>query len=390
MRQQSKAPQAAEKASIDPFRVMEVVREAQRLEAQNRAIHHLEVGQPSEGAPPAALAAVERSLRTERLGYSDALGRPELRRTIAEWYAARYGMPVDAGQVIVTDGASGALVLALLAIVDNGTRVGVTEPGYPCYRQAIRLLGGEAAPIAVGDAAGFQPTVDQLDEIDPIDALVCASPMNPTGSMLSPERFSQLSSWCAEQGTWLVSDEIYHGLTYGISESTAAGLGHAITVNSFSKFFCMTGWRIGWMVAPERLVETVDRIAQNLFLCPPVVSQVAALGAFDDLETLQHRASAYPARRDLLIDGLRAVGFEHFAPADGAFYLWADASHLGMDSSEVCARWLHEAGVAVTPGIDFDHIDGARFVRFSYAQGEADLVAAIAALTNWFRSRHNP
>jgi aspartate/methionine/tyrosine aminotransferase len=377
----------ARRGEIAPFYVMEVMKAAGERAAAGADVLHLEVGQPSTGAPEGVLGEAERALRSSPLGYTDAMGIPELRERIARHYVEQYGVTVDAARVVVTTGASGAFVLAFLAAFDQGARVGVLEPGYPCYRNALEAFGVRAVPVPVGTETRFQPVPAMLDAVAPLDGLVVASPSNPTGSCLTRDELDVIVTWCRDRGAWLVSDEIYHGIVYGDAAPTAlSAWDDAVVINSFSKYFSMTGWRLGWLVAPERLVPAIERLAQNLTIAPPTLSQIAAVAAFECREELDRHVARYAINRRILLDGLRGIGITTLAPADGAFYAYADVSSLAEDSQELCAFWLRDLGIATTPGIDFDPVRGRRWVRFSFAGSTADVRAAVERL----RARYGP
>ena len=376
-----------QRGQIPPFIVMDVMREANRLAASGADILHLEVGQPSTGAPAKVIAAAERLLRTSPLGYTDALGIPALRERIARHYAETYRVTVDPAQVAVTIGASGAFLLGFLAAFDAGDRVALAAPGYPAYRHILTALDIEPVELPSGKEDRFQPTIRLLEQVEGrLDGLIIASPSNPTGTMLGDAELAELSAYCRRRGIRLVSDEIYHGITYGDPAATAlAHAPEAIVINSFSKYFSMTGWRLGWMVAPPDLVRAVECLAQNLVISAPSLSQHAAVEAFDCAEELEANIKRYAANRALLLEQLPAAGFEDFAPPDGAFYLYADVSRLTNDSLDFCRRMLHETGVAATPGIDFDGGRGHHYVRFSFAGATADMAEAAKRLKAWKR-----
>lgn len=375
--------------NLPPFYVMEVMRAANAREMAHQAVYHMEVGQPDTSAPEGALRAAEAALREHRLGYTEALGLPELRQAIATHYQDYYGEAVAPGRVVVTTGSSGAFVQAFLAAFDVGDRVAIASPGYPCYRTILSALGVEAVLLETEIEHGFQPTPDLLDwarREGPLDGLIIASPANPTGSMLSNRDLEDLSAYCDTHGVRLVSDEIYHGVTYEGKAATALSYNsNAIVINSFSKYFSMTGWRLGWMVAPEDLTQVCEYLGQNLFISPPTLSQVAAVAAFDCKDELDANVARYARNRALLLEELPKIGFDKLAPADGAFYLYADVSGLTNDSQEFCARMLSETGVAATPGLDFDAARGHRFLRFSFAGATDDMAAAVEALRDWTR-----
>jgi aspartate/methionine/tyrosine aminotransferase len=381
---------AARAAAVPPFRAMAMARMASELEASGRRVLHLEVGQPATGAPAPARAAVTRLLAEGApLGYTNAQGLPSLRRGIAAHYADWYGIDVDPACILAVGGASAGFTLAFLAAFDAGDRVGVLEPGYPCYRNALLALGVEPVAIPVGPETRWAPTPELLDAAGPLHGLVVASPSNPTGTVLSLAQQVAVADWCARRGVQLVADEIYHGITYtGPAATMLTATRDAVIVNSFSKYFSMTGWRLGWMVVPDRLRDTVERLQQNVYICAPHVSQVAGVAALHAAAELDGHVARYAANRRLLVDGLAAAGIDRIAEADGAFYVYADVGHLTADgrvgsASTLCARWLDELGVATTPGLDFDLARGERFVRFSYAGPTDDVDAACAALALW-------
>jgi len=372
-------------ASIDPFYVMEVVAAAQRHEQDGNEVLHLEVGQPSTGAPQGAIDAAHRQLDSNTLGYTPSRGIPELPPAIAAHLGTQYDIDVDPARIAITPGASGAFVLTLLAAFETGARVAVTAPGYPCYRNVLTALHMTPVSIDVDASTRFQPTVELLEAAGPLDGVIIASPSNPTGTVLHPNDLAALCGWCDEQGVRLISDEIYHGLSYGATQTqTATALSDsAIAINSFSKYFSMTGWRIGWTVLPEDLVTPVDRLAQNLVICPTALSQHVALAALDCSEELDGHVERYATNRQILLDGLPEVGLTDLAPADGAFYIWARTDHLAADSRVLATEWLRELGVAVTPGLDFHPTNGHRYVRFSFCGEPETMHGAIESLRRW-------
>ena len=345
----------------------------------------LQVGQPSTGAPLGARRAVITELEADRpLGYTNSPGLPELTARIARHYDETYGVHVDPAVITVVAGASAGFTLAFLAAFDVGDRVGVIEPGYPCYRNALVALGLTPVPISVGPDTRWAPTIDLLESAGHLDGLVIASPSNPTGTVLDARSLDTLTTFCDERGVQLIADEIYHGITYGHPAPTVIGRGdQAIVINSFSKYFSMTGWRLGWMVTPDHLREAVSRLQQNLYICAPHVSQIAGLAAFDCRDELDTHVRRYAHNRDRLIAGLTTAGITDFADADGAFYVYADVSHLTDDSMQLCHRWLDELGVATTPGLDFDLSRGHRYVRFSYAGSLDHIEQACGRLADW-------
>ena len=375
---------ASRRGGIDSFLAMDMLRAANQAAAVGRDVVHMEVGQPGSRAPGPVLAAARGALETERIGYTDALGIPELRARIARHYSDRYGVGIDPGRVVVTTGSSGGFMLAFLSAFDHGDRVAVTTPGYPAYRNILASLGIEPAFLETGPADRWMPqpvAIDQLARDGRLGGVLVASPANPTGTMLAPDALAVLVRQCADHGLWFVSDEIYHGLTYGMPEACALQYGDdAIVINSFSKYYCMTGWRIGWMIVPERLLRPIECLAQNLYISPPTLSQIAAIAAFDAVDELEGVRATYAVNRDLLLNELPAMGLTDFAPADGAFYLYADVSRFSNDSLAFARTLLVRAGVAVTPGADFDPHRGHRYVRMSFAGTTGEMREACRRL----------
>lgn len=380
---------ASERSAIASFIVMDVMQAAAAREASGERVIHMEVGQPGTPAPLAARNAVEHAMKTDTLGYTLALGLPSLRERIARHYKDWYGLDLAPERVVVTNGSSAAFVLTFLALFDAGDRVALPSPGYPCYRHILTALGQQPVVIEADDTSRWMPTAAQIDEAslrDGLAGVLIASPANPTGTMLEPQRLQEILGVCRKRGLWFISDEIYHGLTYGMPAETA--LRHSdgvVVINSFSKYFSMTGWRVGWMVVPEELVRTVERLAQNLYIAPPTVSQVAALGAFDGLAELEANRRIYAANRELLLAELPKAGLDRILPADGAFYLYADVSRFTDDSLAFAKLMLEETGIAATPGVDFDEVRGRRFIRFSYAGTTAEMAEAAERLKGWAR-----
>lgn len=375
------------RGSIPAFMVMEVMRAAADREQAGGAVYHLEVGQPGTSAPKGVIEAAHRALDTDRIGYTVALGIPALRQAIAEHYRSQYGVTVPSSRIVVTTGSSGGFILSFLAAFDPGDRVALAAPGYPCYRHILNALDIVPVMMPAGAQDRFQPTPALLEQAmreGPIHGLIVASPSNPTGTMLDRAAFSELLDFCAQHSIRVISDEIYHGITYGMAATTAVELDPgAVVVNSFSKYFSMTGWRLGWLVVPEDLARPVECLAQNLFISPPTLSQRAAVAAFDCHDELQANLRRYAANRDLLLRELPKAGFSDLAPSDGAFYIYADVGDRTNDSQEFCARILRETGVAITPGLDFDGERGHRTVRFSFAGTTEEVAAAAEALKRW-------
>ncbi|MGH6620451.1 MAG: pyridoxal phosphate-dependent aminotransferase [Alphaproteobacteria bacterium] len=378
------APKVSSRSGIPPFMVMDVLRAANERAATRKAVYHLEVGQPGTGAPEGVLDAARQALAGDKLGYTEALGIPALREAVARHYKDYYGIPLDPGRVVVTTGSSGGFVLAFLAAFDAGDRVALASPGYPCYRNILSAFGVEPVCLPAEAADRFQPTPALLDRArrdGPLDGLIVASPSNPTGTMLRRAELQDLADYCDLHGIRMISDEIYHGITYDRRADTALGIApSAIVINSFSKYFSMTGWRVGWMVVPEDLTRAIECLSQNLFISAPTLSQLAAVAAFDCRDENDRRVDSYRASRDLLLRALPQAGFDKLAPADGAFYIYADVGHLTNDSDTFCRQILADTGVALAPGLDFDPDRGHRFVRFSYAETPATVKHAAALL----------
>lgn len=370
------------RSAVDSFIVMDVMEAARAEEAAGRDIVHMEVGQPGTAAPMAARQAVAQAVLDDPLGYTVALGLPQLRARIARHYAERHGVEVSADRIVITEGASAGFILAFLALFDAGERVGIADPGYPSYRNILKAVDLVPERIEGRLDTRFQPQPSDVNAA--MAGLLVASPANPTGSMLDRAALSALVETCDAKGVSLISDEIYQGIEFGAQAVSALELtDDVVVVNSFSKYFSMTGWRVGWMVVPQILVRTVERLAQNLFICPPHVSQIAALAAFDATEELTANIEIYARNRALLLEALPRIGFRDIAPPDGAFYIYASIAHWGEPARAFCARMLKEAGVAATPGLDFDPVRGGGTVRFSYAGSTERIEEAIARLEAW-------
>ena len=379
------ALKVARRSAIPPFIAMEVLRAANARAASGKAVYHLELGQPDTPAPAAVIEAAKHALDNNRLGYVEALGIPPLREAIAGHYRKTYGLAIDPGRVVVTTGSSGAFMLAFLAAFEPGDRVVLAAPGYPAYRNILLAFDLVPVDLPVGPETRFHPTPSMLDALEkPVEGLIVASPANPTGSMLSPAELAELVAHCARRGIRLISDEIYHGIVYEGTAASAASFGEdVIVVNSFSKYFSMTGWRLGWMILPADLMRAVERLAQNLFISAPTLPQLAALAVFGCRAELDANVARYRRNRDLLLAELPKAGFQHFAPPDGAFYLYADLANLTNDSEAFCRRMLEETGVATTPGTDFDSGRGHRALRISFAGSTDDMAEAARRLIRW-------
>lgn len=409
------------RAHVPPFAVMDIIAEANRRRAAGRDVINLCAGEPASGASDVVRDRAAQILAAGQLGYTEALGAPALRAEIAGHYERWYGVELDPARIAVTTGSSGGFVLAFLAAFDVGDRVALARPGYPAYRNVLTSLGCEVVEVDCGPEVRYQPTVAQLERLDaPIDGLVVASPANPTGTMIDAAELAALADWCAAHGVRLISDEIYHGITYAspagsppsFPPTTASGAASsaapsgavrggawresaptaaqyldrgAVVVNSFSKFWAMTGWRLGWLVLPDDLVDPVDALAGNVALCPPALAQDAAIAAFSDAGYAAAHANVarYAVARELVLSRLDELGWRQVAPADGAFYVYADISGSGLDSREWCARLLAEADVALTPGTDFDPAHGHDWVRLSFASDAGVVGEALDRIVAW-------
>ena len=378
---------ASGRSNVPPFMVMDVMSAAARIEAAGSHVIHMEVGQPAAPAPKTALAAAHRALELGRIDYTSALGIPSLRERISRHYRDSYGCHVDPGRIVISTGSSGAFILAFLALFEPGDRVAVTVPGYPPYRHILTALGCEPVLIETSSETRHALTGEALLAVHrktPLKGVLVGSPANPTGTMMSREALTSLIGAAEGAGIRFISDEIYHGLDYAFPAVTAAELSpQAVVINSFSKYFCMTGWRVGWMVVPEALVRPIERLQQNLSISVPTLSQIAAEAAFEGADEMEAIKRGYQENRRILIDGLPTAGLTKFLPADGAFYLYADVSEFTSDSLEFAKAMLEKAHVAATPGLDFDPIHGRAFVRFSYARSADEMREAVTRIARW-------
>lgn len=375
------------RGQVDPFIVMDVMQAAAAAEAAGRHIIHMEVGQPGTGAPKQAVEALAREMQTDAMGYTVALGLPALRARIAQMYGAWYNVDLDPARVVITPGSSGAFTLAFTALFDTGDKVGIGAPGYPSYRQILRALALQPVDLQTSLENRYQPHPDDFADLD-LAGLLVASPANPTGTMLDRPAMAALIEAAQGAGAAFISDEIYHGIEYEKKAVTALEItDQAYVINSFSKYFSMTGWRVGWMVVPEDHVRVVERIAQNMFICAPHVSQIAALAAMECEEELQANMDVYRQNRALMLEWLPKAGFANIAPPDGAFYVYADVSDITDDSRALARDILDKAGVAVTPGLDFDPVRGHRTLRFSYARSTADIEEGLDRLHRYMQAR---
>jgi len=379
----------SQRSDVPPFIVMDVMAAAAAREARGERVVHMEVGQPAASAPQTARAAAQAALEHGRIGYTEALGLPSLRARIAQHYRERYDLDLDPARVAVTTGSSGAFVLAFVALFEAGDRVALANPGYPPYRHILTALGCEPVLIDTGAESRWALSADALvaaHRKTPLKGVIVASPANPTGTMLRADALENLIRAAEAEGICVISDEIYHGLDYAFAAETAAKVSdRCVVINSFSKYFCMTGWRVGWMVLPEPLVRTVDRLAGNLAISVPTLAQIAAEAAFDGRDEMEAVKHGYENNRKILIEGLPKAGLDHFLPVDGAFYLYANIARFSDDSLAFAKRMLDEAGVAATPGIDFDPRDGKHFLRFCYAQSAPEMREAMDRIKYWLR-----
>lgn len=375
------------RGAIDPFIVMDVMEAARQAEESGRSVIHMEVGQPGTPAPQGAIDCLNTELARDPLGYTVALGLPELRKKISTLYGDWYGLDLNPDRVVITPGSSGAFILAFTALFDAGDRVGIGAPGYPSYRQILKALDLVPVDIETKQSNRFQPISADILEND-LSGFLAASPANPTGTMLDRQSLSSLVETAAECGVSFVSDEIYHGLEYDTKAVSALEItDDCYVINSFSKYFSMTGWRVGWMVVPEAHIRQVERLAQNLFICAPHVSQVAALAAMDCSSELSENIEVYAKNRQLMLEGLPKAGFDNISPPDGAFYIYADISRFSADSLGFARELLDVAGVAVTPGLDFDPKRGSTTLRFSYARSTEDIREGLYRLENHMRQK---
>jgi aspartate/methionine/tyrosine aminotransferase len=381
--------QPSARSAVPPFMVMDVVAAAARLEAHGRRIVHMEVGQPAVGAPSTAIAAARAALSAGALGYTETLGIASLRRRIAQAYSEWHGLDIDLNRIVVTTGSSAGFILAFLAAFEAGDRVAVAVPGYPPYRHILTALGCEVVSIETSAQTRWSMTSETLlahHRARPLKGVIVGSPANPTGTMMTATALAELIQFAEDAGIFVISDEIYHGLDYAFAAECAARISDdVIIINSFSKFFCMTGWRIGWMVVPPSLVRAIERLQQNLAISVPTLSQIAAEAAFDGRAELMQVKLGYQENRRVLLEGLPRAGLDSFLPADGAFYLYTDVSRFSTDSFEFSTRMLEEAGVAATPGADFDPLHGKNFLRLCYAGAREDMREAVARIGAWLK-----
>ena len=375
------------RSDVPPFIVMDVMAAAAAREARGERVVHMEVGQPAAPAPLCARRAAQAALEGGRIGYTESLGMPSLRARIARHYRDAYGVDLDPARVAVTTGSSGGFILSFLSLFEAGDRVALANPGYPPYRHILTALGCEPVLIETSAETRWALSPEALiaaHRKTPVKGVIVASPANPTGTMMDARALGELIAVAEDAGIRVISDEIYHGLDYAFRAETAAKLSsRAVVINSFSKYFCMTGWRVGWMVLPEPLVRTVDRLHGNLAISVPTLAQIAAEAAFDGREEMEAVKHGYEENRRILTEGLPRARLDQFLPVDGAFYLYANIARFSDDSLDFAKRMLNEAGVAATPGIDFDPIDGRHFIRFCYAGSAAEMREAVERIGTW-------
>ena len=377
----------ADRGKMPPFIVMDVMQAASLRESKGGDVLHLEVGQPSTKAPSKVITAAKTALENDKLGYTPALGLLKLRADIAKHYKDWYEVDIPLERIVATKGSSAAFILSFMAAFDPGDRVVMASPGYPAYRNILKSLGITPISILTELKHRFQPTVALLEELEqPIDGLIIASPSNPAGTMIGYQQMQELSNYCKKKEIRLISDEIYHGVNYG-QQPVSALETHAesIIINSFSKYFSMTGWRLGWMIVPQDLARSVECLAQNMFISPPTLSQIAASAAFDSYEEAEDNVKRYAINRSILMNELPSSGLDKLAPADGAFYIYADIAHFTNDSVEFCKRMLEEIGVACTPGLDFDPDRGDSTLRLSFSGAEHDMIEACKRIKTWLK-----
>ena len=381
----------ARRAEIAPFIAMDFKRDSRLLEQAGRDIVHMEVGEPSAAPPRLVREAAIAALGGTPVSYTDALGLPALRERISQHYARAYGVAVDPGRVAITTGSSGGFIMAFLAMFDVGMRVAIPNPGYPAYRNIFKALGIEAVEIGVDASTGFLITPEMIEKADSekkLDGLLVMSPANPTGVMIDDASLKSLAATCKRRDIRFISDEIYHGLTFTRPGQTALAFDDdSIIVNSFSKYYCMTGWRVGWLITPPDMMRTVEMLQQSLAIAAPTLSQIAAVAAFDATDELETIKAGYKRNRDILLEGLPGVGFDRIAPADGAFYLYLDTSRFSDDSTALCHEMLEKAGVSATPGVDFDSVNGHLSMRLAYAASQAQMVEGLKRMKAFFARR---
>ncbi|AHC73500.1 aminotransferase [Candidatus Endolissoclinum faulkneri L5] len=374
----------ASRGEIDPFIVMQVMSDAVKREAAGDNVLHLEIGQPSTPAPKGVLEAARFALYNDKIGYTVPLGMTKMREKISSHYRKWYDIDVSIERIVVTTGASSGFTIAILSALEHGSRVAIASPGYPAYRNILKSLGAQVVYLATDEKDRFQPTLPRLEKAGKLDGLIIASPSNPTGTMLSENSMKEITRWCQLNGVRLISDEVYHGIDFGQRPVSALESNpDAIVINSFSKYFSMTGWRIGWIIAPPELMSSVERLAASFFISAPTISQFGAIAAFDCIEEAQKNVARYALNRDILLNELPSTWLDDLVPADGAFYIYANVAKYTSDSRKFCQRILTEIGIACTPGIDFDPSRGHATIRLSFAGASEDILEACKRLKAW-------
>lgn len=376
----------SKRGQVSSFMVMDIMRQANEIEKSGSSVIHFEVGQPSKGIPDSIKENLKTIIDHDDLGYTDSIGNYSLRKNISTFYADYYGIIIDPDSIIITSGSSAGIQLSLLAAFDVGDKIGIISPGYPAYKQLINSLSLIPEIINVDDKSNFEPNVDMIRKIDGLDGLIISSPSNPTGRIISLENMIKIFEYCQRKKIQIISDEIYHGISYG--KECISGLAYGndpIIVNSFSKYFCMTGWRVGWLVVPERLKVSIERLAQNHYISPPAISQIIAEKVLHETDELDKIVDCYKVNRKILFDNLNDIGIKNFSYPDGAFYLYADVSHITQDSNILCKNLLNDAKVALTPGTDFDNKNGKRFIRLSYSCSQEGLVEGLRRIKKWYK-----
>ena len=380
----------SKRSEIAPFLAIDMLTKSNTLKSKGRDIIHMDVGEPGFNTPKHVLEYAKTIIDKKKIGYTESIGIPELREKISNHYKLWYNEEVKSNSIAVTAGASGAFVLTLLALFDPGDRIAIMTPYYPAYVNALKALNLDIVFLRGKNKSGYQPTLEMLESIKgTIKGIVVASPANPTGSILKNKQLIDLAKWCKQNNIKIISDEIYHGIEYGkLSETLLHYNSDAIIINSFSKYFSMTGWRLGWLIAPKNIINTIEKLSMSLFLCAPTFSQLIAVKALEDYEILNNNVLIYKKNRDLLINFFEDMGFNKYAPADGAFYLYLDVSKITDNSTNFAIRLLKEAGVSSTPGADFDHNLGNKFIRFSYGGTHKEIVEGTKRIYNWLKNKN--
>ena len=380
----------SKRSEIAPFLAIDMLTKSNTLKSKGRDIIHMDVGEPGFNTPKHVLEYAKTIIDKKKIGYTESIGIPELREKISNHYKLWYNEEVKSNSIAVTAGASGAFVLTLLALFDPGDRVAIMTPFYPAYVNVLKALNLDIVFLRGKNKSGYQPTLEMLESIKgTIKGIVVASPANPTGSILKSKQLIDVAKWCKQNNIKIISDEIYHGIEYGkLSETLLHYNSDAIIINSFSKYFSMTGWRLGWLIAPKNIINTIEKLSMSLFLCPPTFSQLIAVKALEDYEILNNNVLIYKKNRDLLINFFEGIGFNKYAPADGAFYLYLDVSKITDNSTNFAIRLLKEAGVSSTPGADFDHSLGNKFIRFSYGGTHKEIVEGTKRIYNWLKNKN--